>query len=568
MTADAQESWSGKIGSRSAFDCRRRLVQMLGATAYGIDSAKFEAALTQARFKAKAKEDRDLDAADLSGVCAAFEDVFKQETGQDFPETVEAQLAAAVEAVFRSWNNERAKTYRKLNGIDDSMGTAVTVQTMVFGNLNDDSGSGVLFTRHPSTGKAEIMGEFLPNAQGEDVVAGIRTPLPLSKLNAQWPEVGEQIAELCDKLEIHYRDMMDVEFTVQDRKLFLLQCRVGKRSSLAKLQIAFDFLTDNVIDLDTALSRFSRKDVRLVLQPQVDPAFKDEPNYVGIGSTQGVARGIAVLTAEDAINCKEPCILVRDETDPDDIGGMAAAVGILTRTGGATSHAAVVARAMNKPAVVGCTSLPEHLDMMAGKKVTIDGASGKVWVGVDVPVIDVSKSPVVMNLAELIAQRDGLTVEVSPDQFGETEDGTAVLLTGVPATFGPCNKNIVVDLRHDKAAKDADGLRDLFALAPEPESLTPITTAKMLADSGVRVLADGKNAAALSKLGCKIEGPASSFKDMLDRKTLDVAPSVVVDYGAADWPKLASHLEKAGFTKSQVTAAPPAYILMAATTEG
>jgi pyruvate,orthophosphate dikinase len=572
MTLDAETAWFEKIG-KAALDCRRRLMQMLGSTAYGVPSETFEVLLTKARFRAKVKEDSELGIEHLNWLKEEYKQAFTAHTGTHFPDTVEEQLAAAVEAVFKSWNNERAITYRKINGIDDAMGTAVTVQTMVFGNLNHESGSGALFTRHPSTGVKQIMGEFLSNAQGEDVVAGIRTPLPLSKLATQWPEVASQIGQLCSKLEAHYRDMMDVEFTVQDRQLFLLQCRAGKRSALAKLQIAYDLMEEEVIDLKTALARITRKDVRLVLQPQIDPGFKTAPDHTGIGSTQGVASGIAVLTAEAAMSSKAPCILVRHETDPDDIGGMAAAAGILTRTGGATSHAAVVARAMNKPAVVGCTSLPEDMDRLAGKKVTIDGSTGKVWIEVDVPVIDTSKSPVVTLLADKIACRDNIRMEMPLDQFLEYDASCKLLVTdAIGCTTEQAARQeiweaVIVDVRQNLGPRDPDGLGDLFALTVEPKAC-PVPALAHMRDAGAWFLADGQTAVTLKGFKCKVHGPAETVNDLLDNKTLDASPAVIAQFGAGVWAKMSAVLEKSGFTKSSVTACPPAYILMNATTEG
>jgi phosphoenolpyruvate synthase/pyruvate phosphate dikinase len=280
------------------------------------------------------------------------------------------------------------------------MGTAVNVQAMVFGNMGDDSGTGVLFTRNPSTGENKIMGEFLQNAQGEDVVAGIRTPVNFDKmadLSAPWPKIYDQIAELCDHLEQVYVDMVDIEFTVQKGELFLLQSRTGKRSAAAAFQIATDLVNEEWINWKEALKRLTPEQYRVVKRPIIDPSFKDKPELVGLPACPGVVTGKPVFSSHDAVNCTEPCILVTHETTPDDIAGMNAAVGILTQTGGATSHAAVVARAMDKACVVGCTdmSLP---NIQGVKRVTIDGSTGRVWLDKEVPVVDSSQMEAVKTV--------------------------------------------------------------------------------------------------------------------------------------------------------------------------
>jgi pyruvate,orthophosphate dikinase len=388
LTTGNIDSWCDRLGVRAAYDSMRRLIQMLGYTAYGVPHEVFEFQLAAVKKAHGVDKDTDLDSDALVALCGRYEKAFKENKGFEFPiDDAEEQLRAAVKAVFDSWMNPRAIEYRKLNNISGDMGTAVNVQTMVFGNMGEDSGSGVLFTRDPSTGHPGVMGEYLPNAQGEDVVAGIRTPFDLHKFNdCGW---YAQLMGVCEKLEESYRDMVDVEFTVMQGKLFVLQSRTGKRSARAAFRIAADLHKDGVIEHEEVFKRLTVEQFKTVRRPTIDPKFKTAPSYVGLPACPGVVTGKPVFSSEDAVDCVEPCILVTHETNPNDIAGMAKAVGILTQTGGATSHAAVVARAMDKACVVGCT----ELDMAAlkkAKKVTIDGATGKAWVDTDVPVIDSS----------------------------------------------------------------------------------------------------------------------------------------------------------------------------------
>lgn len=400
--------WEGRLGKRAAWDSYRRLIQMLGHTAYGVPSEKFEEVLQFARNKAQVETDAELTVDNLQAIAGAFEEIFEGHTGHPFPQKPWEQLEAAIRAVFKSWMNPRAIEYRKLNKIDEAMGTAVNVQAMVFGNMGDTSGSGVLFTRNPSTGENVIMGEYLVNAQGEDVVAGIRTPDPLSKWIAD-ADLGiaaapwaQELIDLCDKLEDSYRDMVDVEFTVQQNQLFLLQSRAGKRSAQAAFKIAVDLVDEGLITATTAISRITPEQFRVVKRPIIDPAFKTLHDRLGLPACPGVVVGRPVFSAEEAVAAKDPVILVTHETTPDDIAGMAAAIGILTQTGGATSHAAVVARAMDKTCITGCTTLDlGNADLWKNiKTVTLDGSTGRVWFNTTVPVIDGSASTEVERVTE------------------------------------------------------------------------------------------------------------------------------------------------------------------------
>jgi len=407
LTEDNQDFWNTKIGGRATSDSFRRLVQMLGSTAYGVNPKAFDTVLAAAKKKYKAVADTDLTEAQLDYVVKRQVAEFKAATGEDFPtNNATVQLRAAIAAVFNSWNNPRAIEYRKLNKLPYEMGTAVTVQAMVFGNMGDDSGSGVLFTRDPSTGEKKVMGEYLANAQGEDVVAGIRTPLKLHEVPGMIVVNGETFAQkwlgeletVVQKLEASYRDMVDVEFTVQKGELFILQSRSGKRAARAAFKIAVDMVAEGVITKAEALARITGEQYKVVKRKAVDPAFSVKPNAIGIPACPGVAVGRPVFSAEEAVAASDPVILVTHETTPDDIAGMAKAVGVLTKTGGATSHAAVVARAMDKVCVVGCgdalniEALKKNVAHLKGR-ITIDGGSGNVWYAVDVPVIDNSAAP-------------------------------------------------------------------------------------------------------------------------------------------------------------------------------
>jgi len=483
LTNQNYEDWCGRIGERPTADSERRLIQMLGSTAYGVPHEVFEFQLAKVKKGFDAKSDADLTAIQLGMVTNAYLAAFMENVNEPFPmDDMEAQLAAAIVAVFDSWENPRAIEYRKLNKISDDMGTAVTVQAMVFGNMGDDSGSGVLFTRDPSTGAKGMMGEFLPNAQGEDVVAGIRTPTNIKAVYDQpefagsvWPDVYADLDILCDQLEATYKDMVDIEFTVQKGQLFILQSRTGKRSARAAFKIAVDLVDEKVIDKETALKRLTREQFKTVRRPSIDPKFKSKPAYVGLPACPGVVSGKPVFSAKDAVNCSEPCILVTHETTPDDIAGMAKAQGILTQTGGATSHAAVVARAMDKACVVGCTELEiEKLKLSAVKLVTIDGATGRVWVNEKVPVIDSSDAPEVRMVMDWCMEKTGTCDEAPVDLgmdrphhvraaywWGNMEVFKAVL-DGLAEL--PSRSHITLDLRSPSCfmGKDDDVLGDCF----------------------------------------------------------------------------------------------------------
>ena len=391
---------------RFAYDSYRRFVQMYGDVVMGVrpaddeDHDPFEALLERRKARAGVTEDMDLGAADLKALVDEFKAEIKARTGADFPDDPREQLWGAIGAVFGSWNNERAVVYRKLNDIPDEWGTAVNVQAMVYGNMGDDCATGVAFSRDPATGEKRFYGEYLINAQGEDVVAGIRTPRPIEQLQGEMPDAYHQLVEICDTLESHYRDMQDIEFTIQRGKLWMLQCRVGKRTGFSAITIAVDMVREGLIDEQEALRRVEPDQLDQLLRPVFDVEEKRRAEHEGrvlargLNAGPGAAAGKVVFNATDAESWADrgdQVILVRIETSPEDIRGMNAAVGILTARGGMTSHAALVARQMGKVCVAGCGEL--DIDYSArqmrvgdqviaeGDYISIDGSTGEVMAG-------------------------------------------------------------------------------------------------------------------------------------------------------------------------------------------
>jgi pyruvate,orthophosphate dikinase len=385
---------------RFAHDSYRRFIQMFGDIVLKIPRERFEEALETLKEERGVEEDPQLEAADLKELVKVYKRIVEAEADRPFPGDPEEQLELAIRAVFDSWDNDRAIAYRKEFGIPDSLGTAVTVQAMVFGNMGEDSATGVAFTRDPSTGEQGIFGEFLLNAQGEDVVAGIRTPRPLEEMMDAMPHAFSELLKTMQKLENEYRDMQDVEFTVERDTLYMLQTRSGKRTAAAALKIARDMAEEGLISKDEALLRIEPGQLEQLLHPRMDPEAEVEVLCKGLGASPGAATGKVVLTAQEAAErggAGEAVILVRKETDPDDVEGMMRAKGVLTALGGMTSHAAVVARGMGKPAVTGCSALNIDPDagafsvdgrvFEAGDVVTIEGTSGRVIAG-EVPLVE------------------------------------------------------------------------------------------------------------------------------------------------------------------------------------
>ena len=387
---------------RFVYDSYRRFIQMFSDVVMEVGKKYFEELIDKMKEEKGAKSDLDLTAADLKELARQFKEEYKKQVGEEFPSDPKVQLYEAIRAVFRSWDNPRANVYRRDNEIPYSWGTAVNVMPMVFGNLNDNSGTGVAFTRNPATGEKVLFGEFLVNAQGEDVVAGVRTPMPISQMAEQFPDAFAQFQEVCKTLENHYRDMQDMEFTVENGKLYMLQTRNGKRTAQAALKIACDLVDEGMIDEKQAVLMIDPRTLDTLLHPQFDEnALKAAtPIGKGLGASPGAACGKVVFSAEDAKEWnerKEKVILVRLETSPEDIEGMKAAQGILTVRGGMTSHAAVVARGMGKCCVSGCGDIKmdeaNKKFTLAGKTysegdyISIDGATGKIYEGI-IPTVD------------------------------------------------------------------------------------------------------------------------------------------------------------------------------------
>ena len=391
---------------RWAWDCYRRFIQMYSDVVMEVGKKYFEQLIDEMKEKKGVTQDVELNAEDLKELAGQFKAEYKSKIGSDFPNDPKEQLMGAIKAVFRSWDNPRANVYRRDNDIPYSWGTAVNVQAMAFGNMGDDCGTGVAFTRDPATGEKHLMGEFLTNAQGEDVVAGVRTPMPIAQMAEKFPEAFEQFQKVCKLLEDHYRDMQDMEFTVEHGKLYMLQTRNGKRTAKAALKIACDLVDEGMISEQEAVMMIDPRNLDTLLHPQFDAAAlkKAQPVASALAASPGAACGKIVFTAEDAKTWKargEKVVLVRLETSPEDIEGMKAAQGILTVRGGMTSHAAVVARGMGTCCVSGCSAIvmdEENKQFQLGGKtyhegdyISIDGSTGKIYDGV-IPTVDASIS--------------------------------------------------------------------------------------------------------------------------------------------------------------------------------
>jgi pyruvate,orthophosphate dikinase len=403
--------------ARFGYDAYRRFIQMFGKIVLDIEAGKFEQILEAEKHRVGAKLDTDLNAENLKLVVDKFAALVREETGHDFPTDPYEQLRLAIQAVFRSWNSPRAIAYRAFEKIPDDLGTAVNVQTMVFGNMGSDSGTGVAFTRNPNTGEDVLYGEYLPNAQGEDVVAGIRTPLPIAAMATNWPTVYQEFKQYADLLERHYQDMQDLEFTVENGKLYMLQTRNGKRSATAAVKIAVDMVNQGLITREQAVLRVLPSQIEQLLHRQIDPAATVHVIAKGLDASPGAASGKAVFDADRAVEWSkagERVVLVRPETSPDDVHGMIVAQGILTARGGATSHAAVVARSIGKPCVAGTETVYIDVDrrqftadgvvVREGDVISINGSTGEVIEGA-VPMIEPKMTA---ELRTLLGYADGL----------------------------------------------------------------------------------------------------------------------------------------------------------------
>ena len=403
LNEEVVEIVAAKTGNeRWARDCYRRFIQMYSDVVMEVGKKYFEELIDRMKAKRGVTQDVDLTAADLKELADQFKEEYREKIGEDFPDDPREQLMGAIKAVFRSWDNPRANVYRRDNDIPYSWGTAVNVQEMAFGNWSDESGTGVAFTRDPATGEKKLMGEFLLNAQGEDVVAGVRTPQPIESLAEVMPEVFEQFRDVCRTLENHYRDMQDMEFTIQDRKLYMLQTRNGKRTAQAALKIACDLVDEGMRTEEEAVAMIDPRNLDTLLHPQFDAASLKaaEPIGKGLGASPGAACGKVVFNADDAVEWAargEKVVLVRLETSPEDITGMKAAQGILTVRGGMTSHAAVVARGMGTCCVSGCGDINMDEEnkrftlggktFTEGSEISLDGTTGNIYEGI-IPTTD------------------------------------------------------------------------------------------------------------------------------------------------------------------------------------
>lgn len=412
---------------RFALDSYRRFIQMFGNVVMHMEHSRFERLLADVKRETGARQDPDLKETDLEELIVRYKTLVRTETGREFPENTREQLEMAVKAVFDSWKNPRAIVYRRLNKIPETLGTAVNVQSMVFGNMGSTSATGVLFTRDPNTGAPGMYGEYLTNAQGEDVVAGIRTPKMIGEMAAEMPKTFQELTDVCRLLEKHYRDMQDIEFTVERETLFLLQTRTGKRTARASVKIAVDLVAEGVITRDEALLRQDPDQVARLLYRQIDPDAVLEVLAQGLPASPGAASGQVVFDADEAEargNRGESVILVRPETTPDDIHGIVAAEGVLTSRGGMTSHAAIVARGMGKPAVTGCEAVRISLDgrkfmvgdltVMENDVITIDGGTGRVVIGL-VPTVEPGLSEEFNTLLAWADETKTLGVEANAD---------------------------------------------------------------------------------------------------------------------------------------------------------
>ncbi|MEM3737414.1 MAG: pyruvate, phosphate dikinase [Candidatus Bathyarchaeia archaeon] len=412
---------------RFAYDCYRRFIQMFGSIVLHIPRSKFDDVLNSLKEKCKVKLDTELDAESLKTLVNRYKEIFRQETGRDLPQDPKEQLLMAVKAVFKSWNGKRAVEYRRFYKIPSDLGTAVNIQAMVFGNIGPNSGTGVAFTRNPSTGEAKIYGEYLMNAQGEEVVAGIRTPKHIDELRLEAPQLYEQLEKVCHTLERHYRDMQDIEFTIEEGKLYMLQTRTGKRTAQAAVKIAIDMADEGLITKEEALLRVQPSHLEQLLHRHIDPNAKVNVIAKGLPASPGAASGMVIFDVDEAARrgaAGEKVILVRPETTPEDIHGMVQAQGVLTSRGGMTCHAAVVARGMGKPAVVGCEELnvdveaeffkTRNIIIKKGDVITLDGSTGSVILG-EVPMIDPEVRPELKRLLELADEIRTLGVRANAD---------------------------------------------------------------------------------------------------------------------------------------------------------
>ena len=475
LTPDAVNGLIKKTGNeRFVWDAYRRFITMFGDVVMGVERHYFEEILDKYKKNARVKNDTELTTDQLKKIVEEFKAVYKKETRENFPNDPKVQLQKAIDAVFSSWNNPRAVKYRQLYEIKGLLGTAVNIQAMVFGNMGNHSATGVCFTRNPSTGENKFYGEFLINAQGEDVVAGIRTPEPIVNLEREMPDVYALLVKYKNTLEKHFRDVQDIEFTIQENRLFMLQTRNGKRTTQAAVKIAVDMVKERLIDKKTAISRINPNELDQLLHPTFDPKAKKDIIAVGLPASPGAATGKVVFNAEDAEKLaekKEKVILVRKETSPEDIGGMHVSRGILTTRGGMTSHAAVVARGMGKCCVAGCGAL--HVDYKSqtfkvgskvvkkGDYISIDGSTGEVMLG-QVTTIDPRLSGDFAVLMEWADEIRKLKVRTNADTPADAKKARELGAEGI----GLCRTEHMFFGEHR-----IDSVRQMILSAPDVKNL-------------------------------------------------------------------------------------------------
>ncbi|MBM7710965.1 pyruvate, phosphate dikinase [Enterococcus xiangfangensis] len=429
---------------RFAYDCYRRLLQMFGNVVMGMDTSDFENRITALKKANGLTFDTELTADHWKQIVSEYKEIYREKLQREFPQDPIEQLYLAIEAVFGSWNNQRAKTYRRLHDISDNLGTAVNVQEMVFGNFGESSGTGVVFSRNPSLGDPGLFGEYLINAQGEDVVAGVRTPKPIQVLADELPEQFQQLKSICENLEKHYHDMQDVEFTIEREKLFILQTRNGKRTSKAALTILLDFYKEGIIDEKELVNRIEAKDLEAALHPNFDEdALKKRESFLsGLAASPGAATGAAYFTAEAATAAKargEKVVLVREETSPEDIEGIAVSEAVITSRGGMTSHAAVVARGMGICSVVGCEQLTVVAENRAivgdnvieeGTILSVNGSSGKIYFG-EIPMEELSNMVALDELHTIWERHAAIKVRANAETPKDIKTGMALGAVGI-----------------------------------------------------------------------------------------------------------------------------------------
>ena len=478
---------AGLADERFAYDSYRRFIQMYSDVVLGISLDRFEFLLVRAKSRAKVSLDTDLEASDWRSLVADYMEVVEEQTGRPFPQNPREQLWGAITAVFRSWGNDRAIAYRKLHRIEDAWGTAVNIQSMVFGNMGEDCATGVAFTRNPSTGESNFYGEYLKHAQGEDVVAGVRTPQPINRssrvseseglptLESEMPEAYAELCGIYKSLEKHYREMQDIEFTIQGGKLWILQTRNGKRTSFAAVRIAVDMVKERLISREEAILRVDASSVDQLLHPTIDRSADLTVIARGLPASPGAAVGRVVFSAgaaESRAKAGEKVILVRTETSPDDILGMHAAEGVLTAKGGMTSHAAVVARGMGKSCVAGCSALTidyakaelrvEDHRVAAGEWITIDGSTGDVMLG-SAPTVTPELSPEFMELMQWTDRISRMKVRTNADtpedaQLARNFGACGIGLCRTEHMFFEPQRILIVRqmiLAHDLASREA-----------------------------------------------------------------------------------------------------------------